>query len=78
MGRNCVRDIKRERLCFGGSTVSCLRRGLGKMEKKAAERERERERERENDGINNSFLYNFGDTVDCHRWQFTVAQLLKI
>ena len=38
----------------------------------------ERERERENDGINNSFLYNFGDTVDCHRWQFTVAQLLKI
>ena len=46
MGRNYVRDVRTERLWFGGFIVSCLRRGLGKMEKKDGERERERERER--------------------------------
>ena len=45
MGRNYVRDVGMERLWFGGFIVSCLRRGLGKMER---EREREREREQRN------------------------------
>ena len=45
MGRNYVRDVGIERLWFGGFIVSCLRRGLGKMER---EREREREREQRN------------------------------
>ena len=48
MGRNYVRDVGIERLWFGGFIVSCLRRGLGKIEKKAGEREREREREQRN------------------------------